>query len=199
MAQPSQKFDAAFYRRYYQDPETRVSTRQSVARQARVVLAILENGLFPVDRILDAGCGLGWFRAPLARAYPLAEYVGLEVSEELCRRRGWINESLAHYSPQEPFDLVICCDVLQYLDDREAARAMANLGSLSTGALFFQVLAQEDFDHIADRERTDPNVHLRPADWYRRRLRKNFQHLGCGVHIKNGVAFPLWELERPWV
>lgn len=199
MSPPPQRFDAAFYRRYYLNPETRVSTRQSVARQARVVLAVLQNGLFPINRILDAGCGLGWFRAPFARAYPLAEYIGLEVSEELCRRRGWERGSLAGYRPQEPFDLVICSDVLQYLDDREAASAMANLGRLTTGALFFQVLAQEDFETVADRERTDPNVHLRPADWYRARLRRNFRHLGCGVHVKKEVAFPLWELERPWV
>jgi SAM-dependent methyltransferase len=195
MPTPSQRFDAAYYRRHYLDPKTRAATRHSIARQARILIAMLENAYFPVHRILDAGCGLGWYRAPLARAYPLAEYVGLDVSEELCRRRGWAQGSIATFRSDDPFDLVICSDVVQYLDDRAAAKALGNLGRLST---FFQVLTQEDFETVADPERTDLEVHLRPADWYRTRLRKNFRHLGCGVHIKKDVDFPLWELERPW-
>jgi trans-aconitate methyltransferase len=35
----------------------------------------------PVKRILDAGCGVGLLRAPLKRAWPRSEYVGLEVSQ----------------------------------------------------------------------------------------------------------------------
>lgn len=198
MPPPSRTFDADYYRRHYLDPKTRAATRQSIARQARIITSILENGLFPVHRILDAGCGLGWYRAPLARAYPLAEYVGLDISEENCRRRGWVQGSVATYRADDPFDLVICSDVVQYLDDRAAASALANLRRLSTGALFFQVLAREDLKSIADPERTDLEVHLRPANWYRERLRKNFRHLGCGVHIKKGIEFPLWSLERPW-
>ena len=39
---------------------------------------------------------------------------------------GWLRESVADYAPAEPFDLVFCHDVLQYLqDDRAAARAIS--------------------------------------------------------------------------
>ena len=77
--------------------------------------------------ILDAGCGIGLLRAPLLRAFPRAHYTGLEYSDYLCERYGWTQGSLANFRA-DPFDLVVCYDVLQYLDDRTAARAIANLG-----------------------------------------------------------------------
>ena len=84
--------------------------------------------------MLDAGCGIGLLRAPLMRAFPRAQYTGLEYSEYLCQRYGWTQGSLADWRA-DPFDLVVCYDVLQYLDDRTAARAIANLGRLTRGVL----------------------------------------------------------------
>ena len=65
--------------------------------------ALVKQLELPVKRILDAGCGLGWLRAPLLDAFPGATYVGLEVSEHLCREHGWVNESLADYRPRARF------------------------------------------------------------------------------------------------
>jgi SAM-dependent methyltransferase len=191
-------FDAGFYRRYYVDPRTRVASRAEAVRLGRFVCAYVDYLGFTVKRVLDAGCGLGHFRVPVRAAFPRARYVGLETSEYLCKRFGWLRESVAGYAPKEPFDLVFCHDVLQYLDDRSAVRALANLGRLSRGALYFSVLTAGDWRRNADRARTDSGVRLRPAAWYQARLLRHFRPLGGGLLVRRGYDPLLWELERPW-
>jgi hypothetical protein len=112
-----------------------------------------------------------------------------------------VRESVADYAPPEPFDLVFCHDVLQYLkDDREAARALHNLGRLSRGALYVSVLTTGDWRRTADRARTDGDgIRLRSAAWYKARLARNFRPLGGGLLVRRGYEPLLWELERPWV
>ena len=136
-----------------------------------------------VRRILDAGCGVGLLRAPLLARYPRARYEGLEASPFLCRKFGWTQGSLAEFSPPRRYDLVVCHDVLQYLDQGSAARSIANLARLSHAALYFSALTRGDWRHAADQSRTDRDVHLRPAAWYRARLRRRFRHrLAAGVY-----------------
>jgi SAM-dependent methyltransferase len=192
------EFDAAFYRRYYRDPRTRVASRADALKLGRFVCTWVDYLGFRVRRVLDAGCGLGYLRAAVRERFPRARYVGLESSEYLCRRYGWVQGSIADYAPREGFDLVLCHDVLQYLDDRAAARALANLGRLSRGALYFSVLTAGDLRRNADRARTDAGVHLRPAAWYRSRLLRRFRPLGGGLLARRGFDPLLWELERPW-
>lgn len=192
------EFDAGFYQRYYVDAATRVASRADSRRLGRLICAWTDYLGFRVHRVLDAGCGLGQMRAPVREFFPRASYTGLEASEYLCRRHGWVRGSLADYQPRVPFDLVICHDVLQYLEDREAIRALANLGRLCRGALYFSVLTREDWRRNADRSRTDGAVRLRPAAWYRQRLGRWFRPLGGGLLARRGCAPLLWELERPW-
>lgn len=192
------RFDAEFYRRYYRDPATRVSTRREQERLADFVCAATAYLGFRVRRVLDAGCGLGYMRAAVRRHFPQASYVGLEASEYLAKRHGWVHAGLEAYRPRTPFDLVICHDVLQYLDDRTAAAALANLGRLSRGAAYVSALTLEDWQRTADRARSDGGVHLRKAGWYRRRLARNFQPVGAGVLTRRGCRPVLWELERGW-
>lgn len=192
------KFDAGFYKRYYRDPETRVASREDALRLGRFICAFTSYLGFSVRRVLDAGCGLGHMRKAVHEYFPRARYVGLDPSEYLARRYGWVRTSIADYAPRAPFDLVICHDVLQYLPDREAARALRNLSRLCQGALYFSVLTVEDWRRNADQGRTDSGVWLRPADWYRSRLGRHFRPLGTGMLARRGFAPLLWELERPW-
>jgi SAM-dependent methyltransferase len=167
-------------------------------RLGRFVCAYVAYLGFPVRRVLDAGCGLGYFRAPVRDFFPRARYVGIETSAYLCRRYGWTQASIANYAPEEPFDLVLCHDVLQYLDQRDAGRALSNLARVCRGALYFSVLTSEDWRRNADRARTDPAASLRPAGWYRARLARNFRPQGGGLLVRRGYEPLLWELERPW-
>jgi SAM-dependent methyltransferase len=192
----TERFDAGFYRRFYFDPRTRVVTRAEMNRRAEFVAAFARHGGQPVRRILDVGCGLGLMRGPLLRHFPRASYTGLEASAYLCERHGWAQGSAATYAAARPFDLVICHDVLQYLDDREAAAALRNLGRLCRGVLHFGVLTTEDWEQYCDRRRTDRNVHLRAGAWYRRRLAPSFINAGSGMFVRRGAPIHLWELDQ---
>jgi SAM-dependent methyltransferase len=188
-------FDAAYFRRYYFNRRTKVVTRGEMRARAELIAAVLRDAQHPIRSILDAGCGIGMFKPAFARVLKRARYVGLDASEYLCRRYGWVQGSVADFKPARPFDLVVCYDVLQYLDDRAAARAMANLGRLSRVALYFSALTIEDWRRNCDRSRTDRAVRMRPAAWYRARLRRNFYFLGLGVWIRKTVPTVRWALE----
>ncbi len=188
-------FDRAYYRRFYFDPKTAVANRREMGARARLIAAMTEHAGLPVRRILEAGCGTGMLRGALRRLLPRATYTGLETSEYLCERYGWQRGRIEQYRTRAPFDLVVCYDVLQYLDDRAAARALANFGRLCRGVLYFSALTRYDLKHNADRQRTDANVHLRSAHWYRSRLRRQFREAGLGFWLRRGAPLTLWELE----
>jgi 2-polyprenyl-3-methyl-5-hydroxy-6-metoxy-1,4-benzoquinol methylase len=193
--QAQRAFDPQYYRRYYYDPRTAVTTRREMQARARLIAAFTEHIGLPVRRVLDAGCGTGMLRAPLKRLLPKAEYVGLETSEYLCRRYGWQSGRLEDYRPAKPFDLVICYDVLQYLDAQGAAGALANFARLCRGVLYFSALTRRDWQWNCDQTRTDPHVHRRAGRWYRLRLQRNFREVGTGFWLRRGVPLTVWELE----
>lgn len=188
-------FDQAYYRRYYYDPRTAVTSREEMRARARLIGAFIEHVGLPVRRILDAGCGTGLLRAPLRRALPQATYIGLETSEYLCRRYGWLTGQVQDYRPAKPFELLVCYDVLQYLPTREAARALANFARLCRGVLYFSALTRRDWQVNCDRNRTDRDVYLRTGEWYRTRLRRHFREVGAGLWLRRGAAVTVWELE----
>ncbi|HEY4368239.1 MAG TPA: class I SAM-dependent methyltransferase [Steroidobacteraceae bacterium] len=194
---PPNQFDAAFYQRFYGNKRTRVTTPAQMQRRAAAIAAFVKQLELPVKRILDAGCGLGLMRATLLKAFPGASYTGIEVSEHLCKQYGWKQASLADFRSRHRFDLIICYDVLQYLSDAAAIRALANLSRLCRGALHFHAPTEEDWEHNADLSCSDSDVRLRPAQWYRKRLARHFEPVGFGLHIRDGVPFVQWELETP--
>ena len=190
-------FDSAYFRKYYFDVATRVTTAAEMRSRAQLIAAILRHASVPVRSILDAGCGIGLLRKAFAKVLPRARYVGLESSEYLCARYQWEKGSVTDYAPRLPSDLVVCYDVLQYLDDRGASRAIANFAKLSNAAVYVSALTREDWRANCDRQLTDRSVHLRPGDWYRRRLRRRFNYLGFGVWLRNDATAILWDMERP--
>jgi SAM-dependent methyltransferase len=188
-------FDREYYRRFYYDARTAVTTKREMRGRAHLIAAFAEHTGLPVRRILDAGCGTGMLRAPLLRRLPGARYTGLETSEYLCERYGWERGELEKYRSPTPFDLVICYDVLQYLDANVASRAIANFARLCRGVLYFSALTKLDWQFNCDTERTDSNVHLRTGRWYRTRLRQHFSEAGAGFWLRKGAPLTLWELE----
>jgi SAM-dependent methyltransferase len=188
-------FDRDYYRRFYYDPGTAVTTRWEMRARARLIAAFVDHVGMPVRRLLDAGCGTGMLRTPLKRLLPRAKYVGLEASEYLCTRYGWEQGRIEEYRSNAAFDLVICYDVLQYLDTRAAARALANFGRLCRGVLYFSALTRRDWEWNCDRTRTDSNVQLRSGAWHRVRLNRNFREIGAGFWLRRGAALSVWELE----
>ncbi len=192
----SARFDRDYYRQFYLDGRTAVTSRAEMRARAALIAAYVRYVGCPVRRMLDAGCGIGLLRAPLRRLLPRTRYIGLEVSEYLCRRYGWIQGSVVDWRSRAPFDIVICYDVLQYLDDRAASAAIRNLGRLCRGVLYFTALTERDWLENCDQRRTDPDVFLRSAEWYRRRLRVAFRPVGAGFWIRRGAPLVTWELEQ---
>ena len=188
-------FDRAYYEKFYTDPRTAVTTQAEMRARAQLIAAYAAHVGLPVRRMLDAGCGTGMLRKPLRKAYPKATYVGLEVSEYLCERFGWEQGTVDTWRSPAPFDLVICYDVLQYLDDRRSARALANLSRLCRAVLYFSALTLTDWRRNCDRRRTDSAVHMREGHWYRSRLRRYFREVGAGFWLRRGAPLTVWELE----
>jgi 2-polyprenyl-3-methyl-5-hydroxy-6-metoxy-1,4-benzoquinol methylase len=188
-------FDRDYYQRFYFNPRTAVTSRAEMRARARLIVGCVQYVGLPVARILDAGCGVGLLRAPLKRAWRAADYVGLEFSDYLCRRYGWRQGSIATLCTRERFDLVICYDVLQYLPVAQARRAIANLGRVCRGALYFGALTLEDWRDNCDQSRTDRIAGLRRGAWYRRELARAFRPMGCGMWLKRGLPVTLWNLD----
>ena len=189
------RFDRDYYRRYYFDPRTAVISRAEMRARARLIAAYALHVGLPVRRILDAGCGTGAMRSTLLRRLPHSTYVGLETSEYLCQRYGWERGLVETYRAAAPFDLAVCYDVLQYLDEKAARAALTNLARLCRGILYVTVLTREDWLHNCDRKRTDANVHLRTGAWYRARLRRGFREIGAGFWLNRAAPLTIWELE----
>lgn len=189
-------FDRAYYDRFYHNHDTKVHCEAHTQRLGAFVCSYLEHLEIPPQRVLDIGCGLGFWRPIVAEHFPHAEYVGVEYSSYLCEKYGWTEASVVDFRSNEPFDLVICQGVLQYLEREAARRAIANLSRLCSGALYLEVLTREDWQHNCDRERTDGAVELRPAAWYRRTLRPHFINSGGGLFVHRDCETIMWELDK---
>ena len=190
-----EEFDKAYYDRYYKHPATRSVTPLAAARQAGFISGYLRYLEVPVRRILDIGCGLGRVLSAMQDQYPKARTVGVEYSGYICDRYGWQQGSVVDYDSKSPFDLVICNDVLAYLDDKACATAINNLAGLSRSAVFLGVLTKEDWG-LCDQDRTDPDQYLRTKAWYHKRLQRHFVNVGGGLYLKKPLEFPVWTLDR---
>ena len=189
-------FDAAYYARFYGDRRTRVADAASVRRLGDFVCAYLRFLRIDVRQVIDLGCGLGHWQKVIAANFPRARYVGVEVSEYLCRRQGWTRGSAVDYRHPTAVDLVVCQGVLQYLDATSARAAIANLARLSHAALYLEALTTADWQVNCDRSVTDGAVHLRPGAFYRRHLRPHFASCGGGVYVRRSAGISLFELEQ---
>ena len=188
------EFDRDYYQRYYFNARTAVISRTEMRARARLIAAYATHIGLPVRRILDAGCGTGALRSTLRASCHGQPYVG-GGAWPVPALAGWEEGLLEEYRAALPFDLVVCYDLLQYLDDKRARAAIANLARLCRGVLYFTVLTREDWRHNCDRRRTDSNVHLRTGRWYRTRLRREFREAGAGFWLRRGSPITVWDLE----
>ena len=190
----NEKFDRSYFERYY--GKQPIHTVNEIAHLATAVHEMLAWWAAPVRSVLEVGAGRGdwgnWYRT----LHPTVRVTSTDVSEHTCATFGHERRDIAQWAPKRPFDLVICTDVLQYLDDRAAARAVRNLTTATRTCLYFDALTSFDAKHTVDRSKTDLNVTLRTGDWYRQRLSRGFTQAGAGLWIRKGSTVVLHELER---
>ncbi len=189
------EFDADYYRRFYGDVSTRVTSADSMRALGDFVCAYLKFLGVRIRDVVDLGCGVGHWRAQIARHFPTARYTGVEYSAHMCETHGWTRGSVVDYRHPRRADLAICQGVLQYLSDRDARVAIRNLATLTRGALYLEALTRLDWEENCDRTTTDGEVHLRTGAWYRRQLRPHFVSCGGGVFVHRAATVTLFELE----
>jgi len=177
------RYDRSYFDRWYRSRE-KVVTPEDTTIKARFALAAAEYMLGRrVQSVLDVGCGEGEWRAVLRRARPQLRYTGVDSSEYTVkrygRRRGIRHGSFGDVGTmglRGRFDLVICANVIQYVETRELRRGLRAIRRLTRGLAFLEAFAAED-----DVEGDQDGWIVRPADV----LRNEFHRAGfiaCGMH-----------------
>jgi len=188
-----ERFDAAYYRRFY--GRRPVHDRRRIGLLATAVVAWAGWWRIPIRSVLDGGAGKGYWKQWFAANHPRVRYHGLDVSAHACRAHGHELADIASWSPPRQYDLVVCQSVLQYMDDEACARAINVLDRACGSLMYLEVPTAADRDEIIDAARTDMDVHWRSGDWYRERLAADFAEVGAGMWVSRQTPVPFFELE----
>lgn len=186
----SKAYDRDYFDRWYRNPKFRVAGRRVVARRAALAVAAAEVLLErPVGSVLDVGCGEGAFRAALKALRPRARYLGVDPSAYAVARYGRTRNlrrlgfSDLDELPSRPgFDLVVCADVLHYLEDAEIEAGLPALAALAAGVAYMPLFAAGDRFWGDRQEWRD-----RPPSWYLERFR-GAGLVPLGLHLYAGPA-----------
>lgn len=190
---PIRVFDQQYYRKFYSG-RAAVHSRASVAHLAGAVLGLSKWWGLPIRSVLDIGAGPGYWRDWFATNHPKVRYVSTDISEYACKKYAHIQQDISSWAPSQPFDLVVCQGVLQYLDNRAASRALENLKAATSRLLYLEVPTVEDRLATLDLSRSDLDAFWRPAAWYRSALRRSFTQIGAGLWSRPGQLL-LYEME----
>jgi SAM-dependent methyltransferase len=145
-------YDREYYEQWYHDPARRVITPAAVARKVRLVLGVAESLLErPVRTVLDVGCGEGAWREHLRRERPALRYTGIESSAYVLDRFGRTRDirpgsfgTLGALDLDGPYDVIVVCDVLQYVPDAELGPGLNAIAELLGGVTYLEAYAKED-------------------------------------------------------
>ncbi|KLJ01710.1 class I SAM-dependent methyltransferase [Luteimonas sp. FCS-9] len=195
----TKQYDRAYFDRWYRAGDIGGPAR--LARKVALAVATAEYHLErPLRSVLDVGCGEGAWRAPLLKLRPRAQYLGFDASAYAVGRYGRArNLHLARFGdfamlrPCAPVDLLVCSDVLHYLDARELDRGLPGLAELCGGVAFLETFARED-----GAEGDDDGFRRRPARFYRDRFAAvGFRPLGSHCWLSPALADAATALELP--
>jgi uncharacterized protein with ACT and thioredoxin-like domain len=76
-------------------------------------------------------------------------------------------------------------------------RSIAAMTRACRGALYFDVPTRDDIDDdLLDMKKTDREIHVRSAAWYRKLLSKNFVNAGGGVFVRRTARAVILALEK---
>ena len=195
----AKRYDRAYFDRWYR--EGGIGGARRLARKVALAVATAEYHLErPLRTVLDIGCGEGAWRAPLLKLRPQAKYLGFDSSEYAVSRFGpRRNLHLARFGdfaqlrPCPPVDLLVCSDVLHYLDARELDRGLPGLAELCGGIAFLETFTRED-----RAEGDEHGFRNRPAAFYRRRFDAlGFTGLGSHCWLSPALRGHATALETP--
>lgn len=130
--------------------------------------------------ILDAGCGEGCYTFYLARRFPKARVIGIDINAKLLcnaeyirqqlgevgRRISFVEGDLTTHCFNAGFDLIICIDVLEHIVDDE--RALVNMRDClyETGKLILHVPQRHQLNQYFFKDFEDQGI-MRDRDHVR--------------------------------
>lgn len=193
------QYDRAYFDRWYR--RHGIGGAAEVGRAARHVLATTEHLLMrPVRRVLDVGCGEGAWRAPLLAARPGLRYLGVDPSEYAVGRYGRTRDlrlggigDLPDLGLRGRFDLVICADVLPYVDDASIARGLAWVAERLDGLAHLHAMTATD-EFFGDRSGFHPRT---AADYLACFGAHGLRRVGPHLYAGEAVLPTLTALEGP--
>jgi len=192
-------YDEAYFERWYRGPEAPKGEGE-LARTVNMAVAVAESLLGrEVRSVLDIGAGEGRWLPVLEQLRPGIKYIGIEPSAYARSRYGNTRNlragqfaDLDLHAFEEPFDLVVCADVMHYLPDHELWGGIDELADLVGGAAFLEVFTAED-EVAGDLTGFIP----RPATWYRDLFRSvGLAPLGLQLWTHQELAEDLDAMER---
>jgi SAM-dependent methyltransferase len=165
------RYDRAYFDKWYRNPRHRISSAADLRRKVQLVVSLTEFVLeHPIRTVLDVGCGEGAWQRVLARLLPGAAYTGIDRSPYVVERYGRRRnirlgsfERLEACGFDEPFDLVVCSDVMHYLSRRQLVQGLDTLVELVAGVAFLEAYTGAD-----DIEGDHQGFRRRSASAYRR-------------------------------
>jgi len=196
----TKRYDQAYFDRWYRDPVHRVITPASVRRKVRLVLGVAEVLLErPVRRILDVGCGEAPWRSHFLDERPKAEYVGVDSSDYVIERFGQTRGirrgtfgTLGGIGLVGRFDVVVCCDVLQYVPAAELAPGLRAIDAMLDGVAYLEAFTNDD-QLVGDKR----HWHHRTPAWYRQTFRDaGLIALGMHCYVGGRLTDATLALER---
>lgn len=168
-------YDQTYFDRWYRDPRHAVTTRRGLERKVKMVISLTEYLLGRrLATVLDVGCGEAPWYPLLRRMRREVRYIGVDSSEYVLARfgasrhirRGTIADLDTMRLPRR-FDLVVCADVLQYVDTSEVLHGLRSIRRRLGGLAYIEAFATEDA-MIGDRN----GWHERTAAHYRTLFRQ---------------------------
>ena len=195
----TKQYDQAYFDTWYR--QHGIGDPKRLARKVALAVATAEYHLErPLRTVLDIGCGEGAWRAPLLKMRPKLRYLGFDSSEYAVARFGRSrNLRFARFGdfgllrPCPPVDLLVCSDVLHYLDARELDRGLPGLAELCGGVAFLEAFTRED-RAVGD----EHDFQQRPASFYRKRFAAlGLTQLGSHCWLSSALRERATALEVP--
>ena len=182
----SERYDRAYFDRWYRAPQTRVSSPAALRRKAALALAVGEYYLGrQVRTVLDVGCGEGEWLPALRAMRPALRWTGVDPSgyvvDRFGRSRGIRRGSFATLESiglAASYDLVVCSNALLYADDAELSAALRSMAARTRAVAFLELYTADD---ELDGDRPEG---LREAAYYRKALRRSgFRAVGSHCYL----------------
>ena len=194
----AKRYDRRYYERFYRDRTTRVLTPAERRLRVAAVVALAEHHLGRRLRsALDVGCGAGLWGRELVRLRPRLRYLGLDPSPAAValapRRLAVRRAGLADLGSlgRGRYDLVICADVLHYLDADAVRAALPALVARARGPLYLEVLTAAE---AVEGDRG--GLRRRPPAWYLALFaRAGLRPAGLHLYLPEALAEPASALE----